>query len=71
MCDEMDDDAVTTIYIYIYIFRRVLFLGALGRLQGPVLYDARWLLLLLLFEEEEEEEEEEEGSSKRFVFFYA
>ena len=65
MCDEMDDDAVTTIYIY--IFRRVLFLGALGRLQGPVLYDARWLLLLLLFEEEEEEE----GSSKRFVFFYA
>ena len=53
-------------YIYIYIFRRVLFLGALGRLQGPVLYDARWLLLLLLFEEEEEE-----GSSKRFVFFYA
>ena len=51
-------------YIYIYIFRRVLFLGALGRLQGPVLYDARWLLLLF-------EEEEEEGSSKRFVFFYA
>ena len=50
---------------YIYIFRRVLFLGALGRLQGPVLYDARWLLLLF------EEEEEEEGSSKRFVFFYA
>ena len=71
MCDEMDDDAVTTIYIYIYIyiFRRVLFLGALGRLQGPVLYDARWLLLLLLLFEEEEEEEE--GSSKRFVFFYA
>ena len=65
MCDEMDDDAVTTIYIYIYIFRRVLFLGALGRLQGPVLYDARRLLLLF------EEEEEEEGSSKRFVFFYA
>jgi len=66
MCDEMDDDAVTTMND-IYIFRRVLFLGALGRLQGPVLYDARWLLLLLLFEEEEEEE----GSSKRFVFFYA
>ena len=67
MCDEMDDDAVTTIYIYIYIFRRVLFLGALGRLQGPVLYDARWLLFLLLFEEEEDED----GSSKRFAFFYA